>query len=451
MIKKFFSLNIPLGIVIVFFGIALAGFGTAINFIDRSDIYNLFLGDMSASAEPLEFGAIPALGDFDFFSKVRERFISSKIDFIEADLSDMTLKVYSAGDLVKKVDILTKGKEGSWWETPAGIYRIESKEENHFSSFGHVYQPWSMVFQGNFFIHGWPYYPDGSPVSQGYSGGCIRLADEDAKEVFNLVKTGTPVIVFERDFASDNFEYRSVPPELSAKGYIVADLKNNFVFLENSGKDKVPVASVTKIMTALVAGEFINLEKQITVPESAVVYTSKPRLKAGNDYSAYDLLYPLLLESSNEAAETFASHIGLKRFVSLMNTKAEAIGMENSSFVDTSGVEEGNISTPEDLFDLAKYVLNNRGFILGMSSGHLTDSVYGKPSFEDLSNLNLFGGNPDFVGGKMGKTDAAGETMLAVFNLELNGEERPVAIVMLGSADVRSDILKVVEWLKANY
>jgi hypothetical protein len=451
MIKRFLSFNIPLGIVIVFFGIALAGFGAAVNFIDRNDIYNLFIGDMTSSPEPLEFGAVPALGDFDFFSKVRERFISSKADFVEADLSDMKIKVYSAGDLVKEVDILTKGKEGSWWETPAGIYRIESKEENHFSSFGHVYQPWSMAFQGNFFIHGWPYYPDGKPVSQGYSGGCIRLSDEDAKSVFDLVGTGTPVIVFERDFASDGFEYRSVPPELSAEGYIVADLKNNFVFLERSGKDKVPVASITKILTALVAGEFINLEKEITVPESAVIHTSRPRLKADESYSAYDLLYPLLLESSNEAAETFASHLGNGRFVSLMNTKAKAIGMESSSFVDASGIGEGNISTPEDLFDLAKYVFNNRGFIFGMSSGHLTDSVYGKPSFEGLSNLNLFGGRIDFIGGKMGKTNAAGETMLAVFELELNGEKRPIAIVMLGSTDVGSDISKVVGWLNANY
>jgi D-alanyl-D-alanine carboxypeptidase len=134
-----------------------------------------------------------------------------------------------------------------------------------------------------------------------------------------------------------------------------------------------------------------------------------------------------------------------------MNTKAKAIGMESSSFVDASGIGEGNISTPEDLFDLAKYVFNNRGFIFGMSSGHLTDSVYGKPSFEDLSNLNLFGGRIDFIGGKMGKTSAAGETMLAVFELELNGEKRPIAIVMLGSADVGNDISKVVGWLNANY
>ncbi|MDD5099027.1 MAG: serine hydrolase, partial [Candidatus Colwellbacteria bacterium] len=264
-------------------------------------------------------------------------------------------------------------------------------------------------------------------------------------------KTGMPVIVFERDFASDGFAYRSIPPDLTAKEFIVADIKNNFVFLEKSGKDKVPIASVTKIMTALIAGEFINLENDITIPKSAAVYTSKPRLKAGESYSAYNLLYPLLLESSNEAAETFSSHLGKERFVNLMNNKARAIGMNSTSFADSSGSGEGNVSTAEDLFSLAKYVYNNRSFIFGMASGKLTSSAYGKPSFDNLSNLNIFGDREDFIGGKMGKTAAAGETMVAVFELNLNEDKRPIAIVMLGSSNVQSDILKVVDWLNNNY
>ncbi|PIP46640.1 MAG: hypothetical protein COX15_00070, partial [Candidatus Colwellbacteria bacterium CG23_combo_of_CG06-09_8_20_14_all_42_19] len=83
---------------------------------------------------------------------------------------------YEKGVFVNEFAILSKGKEGSWWETPAGLYKVQSKEKEHFSSFGRVYQPWSMAFQGNFFIHGWPYYPGGRAVESTYSGGCIRLA-----------------------------------------------------------------------------------------------------------------------------------------------------------------------------------------------------------------------------------------------------------------------------------
>ncbi|MDD5098804.1 MAG: L,D-transpeptidase, partial [Candidatus Colwellbacteria bacterium] len=165
MIKKFFSINIPIGIVIVFFMAILVGFGAFIKIFDRTETANLFLGDIQSPSDPLEFGTIPALGDFDFFTKVRDRFIIEEADFVEANLSEMSLKVYLKGEIEKEVKILTKGREGSWWETPAGIYQIESKEESHFSSFGRVYQPWSMAFQGNFFIHGWPYYQNGEPVS----------------------------------------------------------------------------------------------------------------------------------------------------------------------------------------------------------------------------------------------------------------------------------------------
>src|SRR5882724_9446532 len=116
--------------------------------------------------------------------RVKDDFISQKESFIEADLTAMQLSVYENGAVVKQVPILTKGRPGSWWETPAGLYQVQNKETNHFSSFGHVYMPWSMDFQGNFFIHGWPYEPDGTPVSSAYSGGCIRLATDDAEKLY---------------------------------------------------------------------------------------------------------------------------------------------------------------------------------------------------------------------------------------------------------------------------
>ena len=460
MIRKFFenckkAISKPLSFGIVFIvGIfilcATIAFG-----IFASKVANdrtLVLGGMEGEDIHFEYGAVPALGDFDVFGRVKDSFIDSNADFIEANLSEMKLRVYKGGSLEKEVDILTKGREGSWWETPAGIYRIETKEESHFSSFGHVYQPYSMAFQGNFFVHGWPYYPDGKPVESAYSGGCIRLGDEDAKAVYKLAKVGMPIIVFEKDFSSDGFVYRSTPPVISAESFLVADLKNNFVFLEKGSSEKRPVASITKLITALVSGEFINMEREITVPDNYVpIETSEPRIKAGASYRAYDLLFPLLEESSNEVADLFANHLGRDRFVSLMNRKAGAVGMSNSSFVDPSGISKDNISTCNDLFSLAKYIYNNRRFVFKISSGDVKDSVYGVSLFENIKNFNLFASDDDFVGGKVGKTTASKETMVAVCDLQLAGEKRPIAIVVLGSTDVGYDIRTIVGWLKANY
>lgn len=402
--------------------------------------------------EELEYGAYPSLSNIDHFNTVKNRLINDGATFVEADLSQMVLRVYTEGKITREFKILTKGREGSWWETPAGVYRIEYKKETHFSSFGQVYQPWSMAFQGNFFIHGWPYYPDGTPVSSQFSGGCIRLSDEDAKVVYDLVSIGTPVIVFEQDFGSDDFAYEPRQADVSATSYLAADLRNNFVLAERASEAEVPIASVTKLVTALVAAEYINLDKPITITAAMIEPSIRPRLVPGTSVQAFQLLYPLLLESSNETAEALARSVGLDRFVNLMNKKAEAIGMTNTHFVDPSGKKFENVSTAEDLFILLKYVYNNRSFVLKMSTGELNTSAYGEPIYRDLMNYNDFKvENAEFVGGKVGQTLAAGNTAIAVYNIDIRGEKRPIAFILLNSQDVARDMRSLVSYVLREY
>lgn len=392
----------------------------------------------------------------DYFSRVRAGYIAERKTFIDADLSAMMLRVYVEGVPALEVPIKTKGREGSWWETPAGVYSVQAKEKNHFSSIGHVYQPWSMVFQGNFFIHGWPYYPDGTEVSSAYSGGCIRLETDDAKKVYDLVSVGTPVIVSESDFAPDSFVYPlRVPTEvegMTAKRYLVADLKNNVILAEKDILEVAPVASVTKLMTALVGAEYIDLDKTTIITPEMLVETSKPRLTEGQEITVYNLLFPLLSESSNEAAEAVARTLGRKYFISLMNRKAAAINMPDTVLVDPSGSDEGNVSSATDLFSLLKYVYTNRSFVLNISSGKLKDSAYGQSYYTDLSNFNLI---PDvqagFVGGKIGKTTAAGETYAGIFTETIQGEQRPLAVIVLGSEDIYADVSTLLGYVEETY
>ena len=448
---KMFKREVPVYITLpILLLVAIGSALGAVYFADRNK-YTVHLPPFSLTASSFDFGARPALANAEYFTQVRDTLVTNKTSFIEADLSSMRLRVYDNGAIVKEVPIKTKGKEGSWWETPAGLYRIETKEKSHFSSFGHVYQPWSMVFQGNFFIHGWPYHKDGTPVASTYSGGCIRLADEDAEAVYALVKVGTPVLVYEKDFGKDAFQYSTGAPTVTAKNYLVADLKNNFLFVEKDARQTVPVASVTKLVTALVASEYINLDKNITITEEMLATTSLERLKVGEKVPAIDLLYPLLLESSNEAAQAFAQTLGPKRFVGLMNKKVAALGMLHSSFTDPAGSDASNLSTAEDLFQLAKYLENNRSFVLKLTTGELKRTAYGPAYFKDVQNFNLFADNPNFLGGKIGKTTAAGETMIALFNLRFGSETRPVIVVVLGSDDVQHDIEVLLRYVQANY
>lgn len=405
----------------------------------------------SSSSSTVEFGSYPALANPDFFASTLDQLIESQADFIEADLTNMQLKVYEQGKATLTVPILTKGREGSWWETPAGFYRIETKVKNHFSSFGQVYQPWSMAFQGNFFIHGWPYYPDGTPVSSAFSGGCIRLSTPDAKRVYDLVSTGTPLLVREDGFTPDKFIYGERQVNISAPNYLAADLKSGTVFAAASPGVAVPIASITKIMTALIATEYIDLDREISVPRSALVFTSLPRLKAGEKHRAYSLLFPLLLESSNEAAETLAAGLGRERFIKLMNQKALALGMNSTKFADPSGIDPGNLSSAEDLVALARYLLQNRSFILSLTTGTLKTNAYDAPPFRDLKNFNEFEKDADFLGGKVGQTIEAKQTILSVFKLQHGGEERQFVIIVLGSSDRAADARTLLNYVRAKY
>ncbi|MEK7451243.1 MAG: L,D-transpeptidase family protein [Patescibacteria group bacterium] len=452
MLKKILTIRLPLWFVfLVLILTTTASVFVQLIYFKRVADYKIVLSGKNGDFIPFEYGARPAMENINFFNATKNKLIADKINFIEADLSAMKLKIYKDGSAIKEVAILTKGKEGSWWETPAGFYKIESKEKNHFSSFGRVYQPWSLAFQGNFFIHGWPYYPDGTPVASGYSGGCIRLSSEDAEEIFNLAEKGMPVLVFDKKFESDDFNHQRKTLNLAANNYLAADIKNNFVFLEKSSDNPAPVASIAKLITALVASEYINLEKNIVIEKKMIVKTSLPRLKPGQKISVFNLLYPLLLESSNEAAQALADSMGRNYFVGLMNNKAKSLGMKSAKFVDPAGSESENISTAKDLFNLSKYIYNNRLFIFKITGGNLNNTAYGKPSFADLKNFNVFGDDPSFIGGKIGKTEAAGETMLAVFELEFNGAKRPVAIIVLGSLEVEKDVLRILNYLKNNY
>ena len=411
----------------------------------------------SPSGQVFEFsyGEQPALSNPDFFGKVKRQFIEDKASFIEADLSALIVRVYKEGELTIEVPINTKGREGSWWETPAGLYKINKKEKEHFSSIGRVWMPWSMNFQGNFYIHGHAYYPDGTPTSSTFTGGCIRLSTEDAEKVFAAVETGTPVLVFEQSFHSDNFIYNNETGlTISAPIYLAADLLNNQVFASQDSTKEVPIASITKLMTALIVTEYINLDNIATVPAEAMVFTSKPRLAVGEQRSIYQLLFPLLMESSNEAAETIARYYGRENFIKHMNDKAASIGMTRSRFADPSGASGENISTAEDLFMLTKYIYNNRSFIFKITSGKIESSAYGTSEFTNLTNLNDFVNEKFFFGGKNGKSTAALETNISVFEIPVGGgvgAKRPIVFIVLDSPDEKSDAKELIDYTLKNF
>ena len=126
--------HIPFGLVLLTFATLIGGAAlTAFYYGTQASTYRIVFPEVKGVREPLVYGSLPALENASFFDEVRSIFLSSKSDFIEADLSAMMLRVYHKGTIVKEAPILSKGREGSWWETPAGLYKVEAKKENHFS------------------------------------------------------------------------------------------------------------------------------------------------------------------------------------------------------------------------------------------------------------------------------------------------------------------------------
>jgi hypothetical protein len=451
--RRVFHSELPVGVSAIFLVLVIVIIvGISYIYKDRTLNYTITLPvNPPPQSVQFQYGEQPALSDPDFFGTIKQRFVDNKSDFVIADLSAMIIQVYKQGQLSFEVPIVTKGRPGSWWETPAGLYKISNKEKSHFSGMGHVWMPWSMNFQGNFYIHGRTYYPDGTLTSNQFTGGCIRLDTDDAKEVFDSVDTGTPVLVFEKSFSPDSYSYNENAISITAPIYLVADMKNNYVFASRDSTKVVPIASITKLVAALVATEYINLDNIATVPKSAIVYTSKARLNPGDSYSVYQLLFPMLMESSNEAAETIARYYGRDLFVRHMNEKATAIGMTHSHFSDPSGISEDNISTAEDLFMLAKYIYNNRSFIFDITSGKIKNSAYGGSGFSNLGNFNDFINNDYFVGGKNGKTTAAGETSLSVFDFPTGNTKRPIVGIVLGSLNEKKDSEILIDYVLSHF
>lgn len=392
------------------------------------------------------------------FENERTALIASGASFVAVDLHNLSISLYEDGRVIRALPVLSKGREGSWWETPTGRYSTLSKEGNHFSSIGKVWMPWSIQFYGNFFIHGWPYYDDGTPVAKEYSGGCVRLSSEDAKIVYEFVEKGMPILVFDDETVPVLYRALSenaseIPfPTLTAPIAFVADLNTGEIIANKNGDDVVPIASLTKLMTATVASELIYLERYVTITKSMLTASIQSVPLAVNEkYRAFDLLYPLLESSSNGSASAIAAMLGESYFVKEMNRKGDALGMKHAIFVDPSGIGDGNVASARDLTRLAKYMLDKRKFLFDISRGESFSGFTAQPP-KGTVNLNEFASSKALLGMKNGETNAARKTILTVWNgTTSSGDKRAIAIVILGSDQRENDTRAVLDWLSSSF
>ncbi len=206
--------------------------------------------------------------------------------------------------------------------------------------------------------------------------------------------------------------------EVSAAAYVVMDAAARTVIYESNANMKLPMASTTKIMSALLCLESGDLDKEFTVDSEAIcVEGSSMGLTAGDIVTKRTLCYGMLLPSGNDAAGAAAVRIAgsYSNFACLMNERAERIGMENTHFVTPSGLHDDNhYSTAYDMGLLTAEALLNEDFreICCQESAKVS---FGNPPYErQLKNTNkLLGSCEGVIGVKTGFTDEAGRCLVS--------------------------------------
>lgn len=212
------------------------------------------------------------------------------------------------------------------------------------------------------------------------------------------------------------------PPEISAKAALFVETKEGKVLFAKNIHQKLPMASLAKVMTALIALEHNNLADQFLVSNRAAqMEPDKMLLIPGEKLTLKELLYGIFLVSANDGAEVLAEEVvdSRQEFIKLMNDKAKQLGMKDTFFVNPTGLDEdsgSSYSSAYDLVVLTRYLIKNYPQVLEISqTAHIIlPRTPDHQDYEMYSGINLLTTYPGVVGFKTGYTPEAGFTLITL-------------------------------------
>jgi D-alanyl-D-alanine carboxypeptidase (penicillin-binding protein 5/6) len=239
-------------------------------------------------------------------------------------------------------------------------------------------------------------------------------------------------------------------PRPDARAWLVQNAATGEVLTAHAASARLPIASITKLMTVLVTLEHAKLDDVVIVsPRTPRIGESTIDLRAGERIAVRDLIEAALIQSANDAASALAEHIGggsVPRFVALMNAKARALGLADTHFVNPSGLDaRGHYSSARDVTTLARIAM--RKPFVRRTVRLRTEGAAGRT----LRTWNdLLGGFPGVVGVKTGHTEAAGWSQVAA----ARGPGLTIYATVLGSPtrDRRNaDLAALLAWGLSRY
>ena len=242
--------------------------------------------------------------------------------------------------------------------------------------------------------------------------------------------------------------------ELAAGSALLVDLKTNQVLYSSNPDFVAPIASVTKLMTAMVtldAKQSLDEQLPIVIKDTAEMQGVFSRVRVGSQLSRHDTLLITLMSSENRAAASLAHHYpgGHQAFIQAMNAKAQALGMHSSRFVEPTGLSEENVSSAHDLVLMIK-AAQQYPLIKQFSTTDERTVAFTKPNYTlGFRNTNALvrKDNWNIQLSKTGFTNSAGHCL--VMSTEMN--KRPVAFVVLdafGKYTHMADANRLKKWLE---
>ena len=278
---------------------------------------------------------------------------------------------------------------------------------------------------------------------QGMVKGVITDADLDSNQRYKE----THIKYFSPDELTFNLNTaQQLQPEINGAAGLLVDIDTGKVLFEKDSKTKRPIASLVKIMTAVVAIEHKPIDTKIYVSKRAGdIGENNMGINEGEVYTLEELLYGLFMHSGNDAAYAISEGVAgnSNRFVDWMNLKAQELGLNNTHFADPSGLDNSSYSTPEDIAKLTAYALKFEDLERIAST---IEIVLGeKPKMHSTVYLynqtNLLSTYPGVKGFKTGYTSKAG--LCLVTNADYGGHR--VVGVVLGSNDRKGDMIIMLD------
>lgn len=242
---------------------------------------------------------------------------------------------------------------------------------------------------------------------------------------------------------------------IQAKAGLVYLLDNDKILFSQSPEKALPIASLTKIMTAAIVLEQMPRDQVITIEKELLNNAKQSQFIVKEQISVENLLYIMLITSNNDAANILAHNLARadsdEYFIELMNQKAKDLDLGQTVFVDASGLDSGNISSANDLKTLVEYTYKNYPLIweiLGLKSADIF-SVDKKISHYLESTNRLWSKLETIIAGKTGYTEEANGCLLIITQAPNHSDE--ILSIILGSDDRFGQMLSLLHNVEKAY